>query len=77
MLFRSLPPIEDDLELDFIRLDLAAMKFHHFVTFDSTLENLQYRLFTTRERPISGAPFWNSVAHPGKSEMRHRILTTK
>ena len=39
-----LPPREDDLELDYIRLDLAAMKSHHFVTYDSTLENLQYRL---------------------------------
>ena len=39
-----LPPGEDDLELEFIRLDLAAMKSHHFVTYDSTLENLQYRL---------------------------------
>ena len=39
-----LPPREDDLELDVIRLNLAAMKSHHFVTFDSTLENLQYRL---------------------------------
>ena len=39
-----LPPREDDLELDFTRLDLAAMKAHHFVTYDSILENLQYRL---------------------------------
>ena len=38
------PPREDDLELDFIRLNLAAMENHHFVTYDSTLENLQYRL---------------------------------
>ena len=37
-----LPPREDDLELDFIRLNLAAMKTHRYVTYDSTLENLQY-----------------------------------
>ena len=39
-----LPPREDDCALDFVRLDLAAMKSHHFITYDSTLENLQYRL---------------------------------
>ena len=39
-----LPPRKDDLELDFIRLNLAAMKSNHFITYDSTLENLQYRL---------------------------------
>ena len=27
-----------------IRLNLATMKTHHYVTYDSTLENLQYRL---------------------------------
>ena len=39
-----LPPREDDIELDVIRLELAAMKLHHFLTFDSPFENLQYRL---------------------------------
>ena len=39
-----LPPREDDLELDFIRLNLAAMKSHQFIAYDSTLENLRYRL---------------------------------
>ena len=39
-----LPPREDDLALDFIRLDVAAMKAHHYVSYDSTLENLKYRL---------------------------------
>ena len=39
-----LPPREDDFALDLIRLDLAAMKSHHYVSYDSTLENLQYRL---------------------------------
>ena len=33
-----LPPREDDLELDFIRLNLAAMKTHHYITYDSTYD---------------------------------------
>ena len=68
-----LPSREDDLELDFIRLDLAVMKSHHFVTYDSTLENLQYRLLFAFELDnprlvIFPAPIlFNSVARDGYS----------
>ena len=40
----------NDIVLDPRRLDLAAMKTHHFVTTDSSTENLVYRmLFTNRD----------------------------
>ena len=42
--FAGLPIREYDYEMPVSRLNLAAMKLHHFVTNDSTLENLQYRL---------------------------------
>ena len=42
--FAGLPVREDDLEMRVGRLNLAAMKSRNFVTNDSTLENLQYRL---------------------------------
>ena len=68
-----LPPREDDLELDFIRLDLAAMKSHHFVTYDSTLENLQYRLLFAFELDnprlvrLPAPVLFNSVSRDGYS----------
>ena len=42
--FARLPVREDNIEMNVSRLYLAAMKSHQFVTHDSTLENLQYRL---------------------------------
>ena len=42
--FVGMPVREDDILMNISRLNLAVMKSHHFVTHDSTLENLQYRL---------------------------------
>lgn len=49
-----------DTVLDPLRLDLAAMKAHHFVTSSSTHENLVYRMLFTdgeeRERSLYPKP---------------------
>ena len=42
--FVGMPIREDDILMNVSRLNLATMKSHHFVSNDSTLENLQYRL---------------------------------
>ena len=66
-----LPPREDDLELDVIRLHLDAMKSHHLVTFDSTLENLQYRLLfgfdldNPRFARLPAPVLFNTIARDG------------
>ena len=49
----GLPVREDDIEMNIVRLDFAAMKSHQFITHDSTWENLQYKL-----------PFAFNVANP-------------
>ena len=59
--------------MDFTRLDLAAMKVHHFVTYDSTLENLQYRLLfgfdldNPRFVRLPAPVLFNTVARDGYS----------
>ena len=59
--------------MDFIRLDLAAMKSHHFVTYHSTLENVQYRLLfgfdldNPRFVRLPAPVLFNTVARDGYS----------
>ena len=85
LLLTMLPPREDDLELDFTRLDLAAMKAHHFVTYDSTMENLQYRLLfgfdldNPRLVRLPAPVLFNSVARNGYffiEDVLHEYVTS-